>query len=254
MFYQIENFAGTYDFRCRFHHGFIIDSHIHEYSELLYCQKGICNLLINGRNLYLHPGEFTLIPPNAVHQYNVEADVICAVFSNDFVPLFFSLTKGKRLLISTFQAEELAEIFEKLPSVRNSMLITAYLNMICNKVLENGTFEKISQTDGMLYQKVISYISENFRQDISLNQVANTFGYNRKYLSSALHTLTGMHFSDFVAVYRIHYARELLKKADLSISEISINCGFKALNTFNRQFKKITSMTPMQYRKLNGIP
>lgn len=260
MYYQMENFTGIYDFRCGFHNGFIVDSHIHEYSELLYCKscKGeSCTVLINGRTVALRSGEFIFIPPNHIHQYSfTDADVICAVFSNDFIPLFFKLTRDKRLTAGSFNSGELKGIFEKLPELsgenKNNILLTAaYLNLICDKVVRQGVFENASPTDGILYQKVISYISDSFREDISLEKIAATFGYNKKYLSSLLHSLTGVHFSDFVAMYRIEYAKKLLIQRECpSMTEIAIACGFSAVNTFNRQFKRITAMTPTEYKRL----
>lgn len=257
MYYQRENFDGTYDFRCRFHNSFTVEAHIHKYSEILYCQKGNCEISINGKKVHLEANEFVFIPPNYIHQYNLsDVNVICAVFSNDFIPLFFKFTKGRKLSITKFKADELKSIFELLPQTDKSktVILTAYLNLICNKVIEQGDFEKSTLTDDTLYQKVISYVSKNFIYDISLKQIASRFGYNQKYLSSALHSLTGMHFSDFIAVYRVEYARELLtKSSELSITEISKNCGFTAINTFNRQFKKITSMTPTEYKRIYSI-
>lgn len=255
MYYQKENFGGIYDFRCRRHNDFIIENHIHEYSEILYCQKGDCDILINSKKIHLKENEFVFIPPNYIHQYNlIDIDVICAVFSNDFIPLFFLLTKGRKLVAEKFESDELKIIFESLPQINkdSTVLIMAYLNLICNKVIENGIFEKGILSDGILYQRVISYVSENFNQDdISLEKIADTFGYNKKYLSGALHSLTGMHFTDFIAMYRVEYAKKLLTRdGELSITEISEKCGFTAINTFNRQFKKMTAMTPTQYKKL----
>lgn len=257
MYYQKENFNGTYDFRCRAHNGFTVESHIHEYSEILYCQKGDCDISINNQKVSLSDGEFVFIPPNYIHQYNlIEATVICAVFSNDLIPLFFKFTKGKSLVIDKFKADKLKDTFEILPKIdcRNSILIMAYLNLICDQVIQQGIFEKSSLTDSILYQRVISYVSQNFTSDISLKKIADTFGYNQKYLSTVLHSLTGIHFSDFTAMYRVEYAKELLTKSiGLSVTEISDICGFAAINTFNRQFKKLTSMTPTQYRKLYSL-
>lgn len=151
-----------------------------------------------------------------------------------------------------FSANELTPIFERLPSLdkNNAVLITAYLNLICNKVIENGNFEKSSQTDDILYQKVISYIADNFAEKITLKQIADKLNYNEKYLSSAIHSLTGIHFSDLVAVYRIEGAKERLANSERSIAEIALECGFSAVNTFNRKFKKTVSMTPTEYRKI----
>lgn len=258
MYYQTENFNGTYDFRCGFHNSFIAESHIHEYSEILYCQKGAGDILVNNKKIHLKENEFVFIPPNYIHQYNlVDIDVICAVFSNDFIPLFFKLTKGSKLVAEKFKSDELKNIFESLPTINksNNILVMAYLNLICNKVLEQGNFEKNALTnDSILYQNVISYVSENFNQDISLKKIADIFGYNKKYLSGTLHSLTGMHFTDFIAMYRVECAKKLLtKNSELSVTEISEKCGFTAINTFNRRFKKMTSMTPTQYKKLYSL-
>lgn len=257
LYYQKENFNGTYDFRSRLHNGYVIESHIHEYSELLYCKKGICEIAVNGKTIHLRDNEFVFIPPNYIHRYNgVNVEVICAVFSNDFIPLFFKKAKGRGLAVKKLKAEELSGIFLKLPELNknNDILITAYLNLICNKVMEGSAFEKVSGADGILFQKVISYIADNFAENISLKQIAQKFGYNEKYLSSALHSLTGIHFSEFIAMYRVEYAKELLSgDGELSITRISEKCGFAAINTFNRQFKKITGIVPTQYRRIYSI-
>lgn len=257
MYYQIENFNGIYDFRSQFHNGFIIESHIHEYCEILYCKNGRCEIFVNGKTIYLNSGEFVLIPPNYIHKYNcVDVDVICAVFSNDFIPLFIKSIKEKKPIITNIAANELKNIFEQLPYIdkNNGILITAYLNLICDRVLKHSNFKSGSEIDGILYQKVISYVANNFKNDISLKQIAKEFGYNEKYLSAAIHSLTGIHFSEFIAMYRIEYSRELLiKSRELSVTEIAFKCGFKAVNTFNRQFKKTTMMTPTEYRKNYSI-
>lgn len=256
MYYQKENFNGTYDFRSRFHHGFIIESHIHEYSEILYCQEGECEISINGKSIRLSDNEFVFIPPNYIHRYDcVDVNVICAVFSNDYIPLFFKSIKGKKLIEGKLDAGELKRVFEKLPTLdkTDTVLITAYLNLICDKVLKEGEYKKATSSEGILYQKVISYIADNYRENLSLNRVAKIFGYNVKYLSSAIHSSTGIHFSDLIAMYRVEYAKELLIKSSLSVAEIGMECGYSAINSFNRQFKKMTHMTPTKFRQLYSV-
>ena len=49
MEYQNENFNGEYDFRSRFHDGWQVKAHLHEYSELLYCENGNGTVTVNGR-------------------------------------------------------------------------------------------------------------------------------------------------------------------------------------------------------------
>lgn len=253
MIYQIENINKAFDFRCRLHNGWNMEEHIHEYTEILYCKSGFCQIEVNRKPILLNQNQFVLIPPNYIHQYkSTDAQLLCAVFSNDFVPFFFQLTQSKKITVKNLIAEDLTDILDSLYTIdrKNITLIMAYLNLICAKVIDNYDFEVASQSDSNLYQKVIPYISENFKENISLKQIAEEFNYNEKYLSHCLHTLTNMHFSQFIAMYRIEYAKKLLiTKPLLTVSEIASHSGFSSINTFNRWFKKITNLTPLEYKK-----
>lgn len=57
-------------------------------------------------------------------------------------------------------------------------------------------------------------------------------------------------FTEYLNNYRISQACYLLKNSNQSIGEIAINCGYNSLRTFHRNFRKITEMTPNEYRKL----
>ena len=115
MKYHIENFNGTLDFRSKFMNNWFVELHLHEYSEILSCKKGSGTVQINGRSVRLCEGEFIWIPPNYVHQLAfAEAEIVCAVFSNDFVPLFSSAIGEKRLIVSPIPAEELSSVIGEL--------------------------------------------------------------------------------------------------------------------------------------------
>ena len=117
-------------------------------------------------------------------------------------------------------------------------------------MLEASEFESADKGDGVLYQKVISYIFLHFTEDITLQSLAKQFGYNEKYLSHALHQLSGINFRQLLSLYRINHAKELLiTKRDTNVSEIAIMCGFSAFNTFHRAFRAMTGMTPTEYRE-----
>lgn len=252
MEYQNENFSGEYDFRSRHHDGWQVAAHLHEYSEWLYCKRGAGFVTVNGRRLPLCEGEMVFIPRNYVHEYDFpDAEVICAVFSNDFIPLFFKKTANRYFCVSPIGAEPLSEMLEKFPSLSEAQapLACGYLNLIVAAVLENARLEDARPTDGILYQKVISYLSEHYTEPLTLSSVAREFGYNTKYLSHSLHTLTGIHFRQLLNFYRIGQAKRLLlSEKHLPISTVAAECGFSALNTFGREFRRLAGMTPAQYR------
>lgn len=256
MEYHNENFGGTYDFRSRKHQGWQIGTHLHEYSEILYCKDGEGSAVVGGQQIFLAQGQFIWIPPNYIHSYNFpSAEVVCAVFSNDFVPLFFRALEGRRFCVHALDAGGFAPALEKLYQMQREdyLKLCGYLHLIGAYVIENATFTEGKQTDGVLYQKVISYLSEHYAENITLSSVAKTFGYNEKYLSHTLHALTQMHFSHLLSLYRIQAAKRLLEGAERkNITEIASACGFGAINTFHRAFKEMVGITPLEYRKTFG--
>lgn len=254
MQYQLENFNGEYDFRSRFHDGWQINANLHEYSELLFCQKGTGVVTVNGQDILLKEGQLVWIPPNYVHRYDFpEAQVICAVFSNDLIPLFFKALAGRYFCVSAVDMDELSCLLGLFPALKKEdyLLVSGYLNLICAKVISRAKFESGRHSDGMLYQKVISYIADHYKEDISLKQIAKRFGYNEKYLSHTLHELTGIQFRQLLAFYRIGHAKMLLTTdQNQDITSIAMNSGFAAINSFHRTFKEMTGMTPSQYKKI----
>jgi AraC-like DNA-binding protein len=253
MNYQNENFNGEYDFRSNFHDGWTVSSNLHEYSEILYCKKGEGIATVNGQPIAVKEKQLIWIPPNYVHCYNFEnAEVVCAVFSNDLIPLFFKALEGKYFCVSPIDAGELSPALEKLYLLKkdDSMMVSGYLNLVCSLVFKQSKLEIGKHSDGVLYQKVISYVSSNYTEDITLSSVAKRFGYNEKYLSHTLHELTGIHFRQLLTFYRINHAKKLLEsRTDKNITVIAEESGFFSTKTFNRSFKENTGMTPIEYRR-----
>lgn len=229
----------------------IIDSAMEENKKLVIMARFVKEL--DAIQRCLSEKHIVWIPPNHVHQYEMtDATLICAVFSNDFIPLFFQLTQGKNMIVSAIDVSDISGLLDNLHKIdrSNLILINGYLYLICAKVIENSHFETATHTDGILYQKVISYLSSTFTDNITLKRVAKELGYNAKYLSSSLHNLTGIHFSKLLAMYRIEHAKKLLlNEKTSSTSQIAFSCGFASLTTFNRAFKSLTGKTPTEYKK-----
>ena len=253
MKYQNENFSGEYDFRSRFHSGWQMPANLHEYSELLYCKKGSGYVTVDGKTILLRSGEMVWIPPNYIHQYDFDsAELICAVFSNDFIPLFFKKMKNRFLCVRAVSVAEMSEVIEKFPNLtgEETMLISGYLNLLGDIVIKRSSFEDERVFDAILCQKVLSYLAENYTENITLAGLSKKLGYNEKYLSHILHNLVGIHFRHLLNFYRVDHSKRLLAESrDMNISLIAAGSGFNSLNTFNREFKRVTGMTPSEYRR-----
>ena len=258
--YQIENFAKAYDYRSNNHVNWKVMPHIHEFSELVFTKSGVTTVYINGRKFLVPENYALLVLPNQIHEYSAETEssLRCCVFSNDFIPIFFQKTRGYELMDPVVDFSESLELLRDLEGLdkTNPMKICGLMNLICARFLENAVFCEKAADDHNLFSEAISYVSQNFRQDITLKQVAKELGYNEKYLSASLHALTKMNFREFLGTYRIDYAKHLLsdsKESSKRISDVALESGFSSINSFNRCFKAVTGMTPSEYQKQEAL-
>ncbi len=252
LFYQTENFGKSYDFRSNYHNGFTIGAHIHEFSEIIYILDGEGEIVINGKIIHITADHILFIPPNYIHEYKIkDAKLYCAVFSNDYIPLFFNNLGNNRLVCKPINVTEHKEFLIKLFTLddTSTLKICGGLNTLCGIIIENSEVESTIVSDGILYQKVISYISNHFMEDLTLKTVAKKFGYNEKYLSYTLHKLTGINFRKLISLYRVLHAKQQLTITKEDISIIALSSGFTAINTFNRAFKEFIGITPSEFRK-----
>lgn len=94
------------------------------------------------------------------------------------------------------------------------------------------------------------YINENYNKAISLEGVSGHIGFNPAYFSSMFKKATGQNFMDYVIEIRIMNARNLLVQTDQDVADIAAKVGYTDLKYFSRIFKKLTNLTPSEYRKL----
>jgi AraC-like DNA-binding protein len=86
--------------------------------------------------------------------------------------------------------------------------------------------------------------------DITLDKLAALAKVQPQYLSQAINQYREINFYEYIAAYRIEFAKaELRDETDKSILDIAMSAGFNAKSTFNLTFKKIVGLTPSAYRK-----
>lgn len=113
--------------------------------------------------------------------------------------------------------------------------------------MEKGKIGKEDQST--LYLQIEQYIDQNFRQKISLDEIAESLHANRSYLSRLYKVKSGINLFDAILYRRIEAAKEYLLKTDMKTYEISEVVGFENPGYFSKVFKKQTGVSPKEYRK-----
>lgn len=95
---------------------------------------------------------------------------------------------------------------------------------------------------------IFAYVSEHFREPITLTDLEDVCGYSAHYLSRVFSEAVGINFRRFVNELRLEYARELLTATDLPVTEIAYKSGFGSIRSFNRAFGEEYHSVPKKSR------
>lgn len=102
-------------------------------------------------------------------------------------------------------------------------------------------------------ERAKKYMQENFRKDISLEDVSQTVDISSYYFSKVFKEETGENFIEYLTKLRMEEAQRLLEESDLSIKEVCSEVGYSDPNYFSRNFKKYAGITPTEARDKRRI-
>ena len=152
---------------------------------------------------------------------------------------------------------ELGGYFDRLVDVSRHMpnrycKLMAQLYSIFAFILDHTFVEKApaSTPAEAFLLKALDFIDINYQSDISVEDIAQAAGCNRKTLYNVFKTLTGFSPRDYLIYYRMWKATVLLKNPRLSIEMVATAVGYGDQFHFSKEFKKNVGLPPSEYRKI----
>ncbi|MDO5399547.1 MAG: helix-turn-helix domain-containing protein [Eubacteriales bacterium] len=106
-----------------------------------------------------------------------------------------------------------------------------------------------SGQSNQLVARTIRIVRQQFRQDLTLDSVAEELNVSLFYLSKLFRKHTGVTFTEFLTQTRIDHAKQLLSKEEMSVKEVAYATGFNSQGYFSKIFKKYTGFAPSEYRE-----
>jgi transcriptional regulator GlxA family with amidase domain len=95
---------------------------------------------------------------------------------------------------------------------------------------------------------IYKHINENFKEHISLDEISEIASMTVPAFCRYFKKVTGKTFTKLVNEYRVVHATKLLSESQMSITDISYECGFNNFSHFNKLFKEITGKSASKYR------
>ena len=165
----------------------------------------------------------------AKHGIKISGNTKEVVFG--YLQLLQAAKGGERLLL-------LLQILYTLSTSNNLQLITV-----------NNMQHPNSPKEGERMNNVFQYLVDNFNKNITLEDIASQANLSPNAFCRFFKIRTKKTFSQFLLEMRVSHACKLLSETEKSIAIIYGECGFNNSSHFNRYFKLINGITPLEYRK-----
>lgn len=274
LFYEkVQNETNANFFYSRHLAGNII-LHLHEEVEVLLVQEGDMYLLVNNKKIHLKTGDIAIINTLEPHE-TMFGSKPCMHLVLQFDPhrIFNGINDTKDIRCTTYHMTAcdnevykttkylLEKLYDEYKNDDYRMLTTdSLLGFFYSYILRNLSWEYINLTkfDHQLddidrLKKAIDYISLNYSKKITINDVARETNYSVSHFSRFFKRMTGDTFVGYLSKLRIYKAESLLITTDKQIGEISVECGFTSIKTFNRIFANKHPASPRKFRLQNKI-
>jgi len=244
-----EKHSGSNYFTLLHYEDFKCIRHCQKSFELVYVEQGQLEAEICGRTHAVPAGCCVMILPFQVHSFRtpVSSQITIAIFSADFIPDFYESVKNRAL------ADPVAPF---LPDERDVLCRSeriygrkAVLYRRCAAMEQNGFCDVSNRMDAALATRILSYLQDHYREDISLGQMAAHLGYSYHYLSGCFKKCLGSSFSEYINIFRAEDAARLLVSTSLPLTEVASLAGFSTIRNFNLVFRKQFHLSPRLYRK-----
>lgn len=129
-----------------------------------------------------------------------------------------------------------------------SMKIHCIYTMLLNASIETGKINQRIKSDGYV-EYVTDYVKHHFSEQLGIDDMLSEIPVSKYHFIRIFKRIMGVTPYNYLLLYRINRAKELLRNTDKSISEISEMCGYYDVSNFINQFKKHTNQKPLKYRQ-----
>ncbi|WP_327290156.1 AraC family transcriptional regulator [Sinorhizobium americanum] len=88
-------------------------------------------------------------------------------------------------------------------------------------------------------------------ENLTLSRLARRAGVPARQISGAVNRLARKNVSQYINDFRIAEACRLLRESDMSVTAAMLESGFQTKSNFNREFRRVTSLSPASWREQN---
>ncbi|OUP49355.1 AraC family transcriptional regulator [Lachnoclostridium sp. An181] len=258
--------------------GYQFPSHLHTTVEIYLITSGRCRMNISGKEICCKANDFVMILPNTVHSFFLDHDSECKFQHIHFHPELFShfiISEGDGFSISltdsllfhckffykknadcqlTYMVNTIVSSFGANDASFSTVSANLLLSQIMLYVLESVTRENppgsTLRTQNGYIAFTLQYISMHYNEKILIEDISGKLNISSRYLGKIFSEHMNLSLANYINIYRINQAIELMTSTDNSLIDIALAIGLKDSQHFSKLFYKIIGITPHKYRKM----
>jgi|LSQX01.3.fsa_nt_gb xylan 1,4-beta-xylosidase len=240
-------------------------AHWHKEIEIIFLLSGELQITVDDTKHELKADDIILINSNQIHSIkgnndltyvlHIIPEVISRIHGSDELHHFNLNTIGVSLERKSFDSIKyiLAKIGIELTKRKEGyqFFLWSYVYELLGHIFRQCPYEVVKNgsksEDLVKISSIINYITDNHTKSLSISNIAEALNMSDLTLSKFFKEKTGLSILFYIQIVRIDHAK-LLLKSDASIIDIAQECGFYSLPTFYRAFKKVTGLSPNEFR------
>lgn len=253
MFYQSQHSFNAEGVKFENNVDYNFPSHLHNSFEFVNVNSGEMLVTIDKKTYTLKAGDSVLIFPNQIHELVTlehSSHFLC-IFSPKLVQAYSATFVDKCPVSNDLKLDEF--YIKKLMQLKDDYSIfelKGILYSICGIFDRNSEYKMRGNDKEKLLPKIFEFVDMQFAGDCSLATLAEYTTYNYVYLSKFFKNCIGISFTDYVNRYRVNEAcYKFRNDPNKTVIQTAYECGFTSLRTFNRNFRRITGVTPSKYQE-----
>ncbi len=200
----------------------------------IYLQTEQYDTFLDGCHQYLH----RLSCCGNLHSVSMNS------FYIDVIQILYSFLRNRGILANKLFHDDTYHFLAR--NAKNSIYdMNLYLQYI---IYLTKDYLNKTASDQSIAQSMQEYVDLHYAEDISRNTLTDIFYLDPDYASKLFKKETGRSFKNYIIDKRIEVAKNLLTTTELPINTVADNVGYGNYSYFTRLFKKVTNMTPAEYR------
>lgn len=241
--------------------------HWHRSVEIFLVLEGALEFFINNTSIPLEAVDFVIVNPNEIHSIKapnpnttIVVQIPLSCFSGYLEEEDYAVFSKQSREDNGILTELIARMYETYQDKKFGYELKVkglFYEMLYILITR---FMKAEEDQGSIRQKrnldrlsrITSYMKKNYNQDITLEGVADEFGFSPTYLSRMFKRYADVSYKAYLLDLRTEYSFREMMNTDHSLSQVAVNNGFPNSRAFAKAFVKRYGCLPSEYRKRNG--